>query len=73
MYIYYVYGSLVNITMYFDCSGHHHVPWNESLYVYPMETLATIVNDILFVSGAFSDFLDINCFECVSLEIENKR
>ena len=75
IHIYYVYGNLVNVTMYYDCSGHHciqPVPWNESLYVYPMETLPTIVNDTLFVSGAFSDSLDINCFECVSLEIENK-
>ena len=49
----YVYSSLVNVTIYFDCSGHHciqPVPWNESLYVYLMETLPTIVNDTLFVS-----------------------
>lgn len=65
-------ANIVNVTTYFDCNGHSCYapliqPWNKSLYLYPVETLPRLINDTLFLSGAFSHSIDINCFECVLL------
>ena len=67
-----------NITTYFDCNGHSCYapliqPWDENKYYFYDENLPRINNDMLFLTGAFSNSLDINCFECVLLEIEKKK
>ena len=67
----------VNVTTYFDCNGHSCYapliqPWNASKYTFYDKDLPKFINETLFVSGAFSNSVDIDCFHCVLNEIEKK-
>ena len=67
-----------NVTTYFDCSGHSCYapfikPWDPEKYVFPVETLPRLVNNTLYVSAAFSDSINVSCFDCILLEIENQK
>ena len=62
----------------FDCSGHSCYapfikPWDPEKYVFPVETLPRLVNNTLYVSAAFSDSINVSCFDCILLEIENQK
>ena len=67
-----------NVTTYFDCSGHSCYapfikPWDPEKYIFPVETLPRLVNNTLYVSAAFSDSINVSCFDCILLEIENQK
>jgi len=67
-----------NITTYFDCNGGSCYaplikPWDPNKYFFYDEDLPNIKNGILFLSGAFSNSVEIDCFDCVLLEVENKK
>ena len=68
----------VNVTTFFDCNGGSCYapliqPWNASKYTFYDKDLPRLINGTLFVTGAFSNSVDISCFDCVLLEIENKK